>query len=87
LRRKPKATGYGSYRIELSVVVQKPYDQMLLADGWKVLSSSDQATTFLFESKNCHIGDDETAVHALFHSLPHNMSPEAYQINWDASAY
>ena len=87
MRRKPKATGYGSYKVELSVVVQKPYDQMLLADGWKVLSSNDQTTTFLFEGKDCHIGDDEMAMYALSYSLPHNMPPEAYEINWDASAY
>jgi len=87
MRRTPKPNGYGSWIYELHVVVKAPYDQILKNDGWEVISTCENETTFLFKCQNTHKGEDETALYYLYYSLPSKIPDEGYVIDWNNSAY
>lgn len=81
------STGVGSWNIDITVVVQKPFDQQLVEKGWKVVSSDEASTTFSYPYTNRKRGDDEMALLEVGHGLPEGVPMEAWKIDWDKSDY
>lgn len=80
-------TGFGSWKIDIAVVVKKPFDEKLIEQGWKVVSSDQASTTFSYSYSNRKRGDDEMALFEVGHGLPEGVPMEAWKIDWDRSTF
>lgn len=81
------STGFGSWTIDLAVVVQKSFDERLIEQGWKVVSSDEHSTTFSYVYSNRKKGDDERALWEVGYAIPKDVPFEAWKIDWDKSVY
>ena len=81
------SNGYGSWKVVLQVIVDKPFDDIVKKDGWEMFRTGSKSTTFLFYSSNRRKSDDETAVFDLGHCMPKGVPLDAYSIDWDNSTY
>lgn len=81
------STGFGSWNIDIAVVVQKPFDEQLIEQGWKVVSSDESSTTFSYSYTNRKRGDDEMALFEVGHGLPEGVPMKAWKIDWEKSDY
>ncbi len=84
---KPEPNGFGSFKIGLVVIVQKPADKILIEDGWEVLQRNRLSTIFGFHYSSRRKGDDETALFTLGHSMPRGIEISDYRVDWERSVY
>ena len=81
------SNGFGSFNFYLMLIVDNPYDKILIDNGWEVIQESTLRTTFKFPFKARKSGDDETALFYLGHTLPEEVPMENYHVDWENSNY
>ena len=69
------------------VIVDKPYDRVLIDKGWQVIEKSTLKTTLKFPFRARKSGDDESALFDLGHTIPEEVPMENYKVDWDNSNY
>lgn len=82
-----KTNGFGSFNFYLMVIVDSPYDKILIDDDWEVIETSKFKTTFKYYFSARKSGDDETALFELGHTIPEKVPMESYRVDWENSDY
>ncbi|MGJ8564017.1 MAG: hypothetical protein ACSHXY_10735 [Alphaproteobacteria bacterium] len=77
-------TGFGSWNIRLSVIVQKPFDEHL---DWEIVTKDEDTTTFNYFYSTRKRGDDEGAMWEVGYALPKDTPFQAWKIDWGNSDY
>ena len=84
---KTSSNGFGSFNFYLMVIVDSPYDKILIDNGWEVSEKTNLKTTFKYPFRARRSGDDETALFDLGHTMPREIPMENYHVDWENSNF
>lgn len=82
---KRRANGYGRSFADIYVVVKKPYEKLMIDEGWVVIFHAHETTTFRYSCINRYQGDDETVVDCLMRDMLNGIGDTEYEIDWAKS--
>ena len=77
---KRRYNGYGSGFADVVLVVNQPFDKVLVDHGWEALSRKASVTEFKYTCKNKYEGDDESVVTSLWGDFPSEFDKDQFYI-------